>query len=517
MNISVLIYGFIFLIFGVGCNGPSIQTKTLIDQPSNKKTPDPTGINTNYFVSKKGNDKNDGTFSKPFLTIGKGLEVAHAGDTTFVMEGNYQEYVEFKESGTVDHPLTLKNYKDDIVTIDAENLRVCCINAQNISNVVIEGILIQNATKTNLKITGCQNIVARNITSLLPISQSSTAINIRLNPDNTNWGKNIILKNVTTTGGQYGLLIEEKQNGVNISGHFSHASIDGINIQIPWVTDTTQYNRGIIVDSVEVDHNARQGIVTLGLKNSIFRNFYSHHNGASGLQIEDYCYGILIEDFICEYNSQSALYTYETGIWINKDDGVIIRRGILRNNQTGLRVSESRNVLASDLLIYSNQSGYGDGNSSGIDFNSSRVELYNSVINGNSLFASQRGNISLRDSGQYVLKNNIISNSQSSNDLFRTGSHKFASDSNLIYNSRVLNIFNLYGVISWETYKRTTNQDAHSVNSDPLFIDSNNNDFRLQPSSPAKKNGRNIGIKTFLSGSEITGNKSALNKTLTVK
>lgn len=46
-----------------------------------------------YHVSKKGNDSNDGSSSKPFLTIQRAVKDAFAGDTITVHEGIYREWV----------------------------------------------------------------------------------------------------------------------------------------------------------------------------------------------------------------------------------------------------------------------------------------------------------------------------------------------------------------------------------------------------------------------------------------
>jgi len=46
-----------------------------------------------FHVSKKGNDSNDGSVTKPFKTIAAAIKYAYAGDTITVHEGTYREWV----------------------------------------------------------------------------------------------------------------------------------------------------------------------------------------------------------------------------------------------------------------------------------------------------------------------------------------------------------------------------------------------------------------------------------------
>ncbi|MBU9722344.1 MULTISPECIES: right-handed parallel beta-helix repeat-containing protein [Bacillaceae] len=56
-----------------------------------------------YFVSKQGSTQGKGTKEAPFLTISQAAEVAAAGDTVIVHEGEYREWVKPKFGGISDH------------------------------------------------------------------------------------------------------------------------------------------------------------------------------------------------------------------------------------------------------------------------------------------------------------------------------------------------------------------------------------------------------------------------------
>ena len=479
---------------------------------------------TNRYTAKTGNNSNDGSFGSPYLTITKGLSVSAAGDTLFVMTGTYQEYINPTVSGTSGHPIVVKRYGTDDVIIDAQNSRNYCIYALNINYVIIDGLNCINATDMGVYIYECSNFEIRNNTITFPIYTpyaSGTGRGVFLT-GSANWANNIILRNVTSSGSQYPLLIGSKVNGVNIiGGRYSYGSIDGINIQKSGMTisDTATISRNILIDGTEIDHNLRQGINTWGVKKLKGQGFWVHDNDASGVQIENFSYNITLQDFISENNCRGAGWTFETGIWIDDTDSCTIRRGIMRGNSTGLRVAHSQNVLAYNLLIYSNTyttEGTTINNSAGVDLvydaptgdgNSMYVttaKLYNSVIYGNGNQYSQRASINLRGAGNYTLKNNIISNGLATIDMFIYGSPTYSSDYNLFYNSRTLSIFNNTGNISWETYK-ATGKDTHSLNNNPLLSNPNGYDFKLQSTSPAINAGVSVGLTTDFLNNNIVG------------
>lgn len=78
-----------------------------------------------YHVSKSGSDKNPGTESQPFLTIGAAAKVLRAGDTVIVHEGEYREWVRPEEGGITDaRRITYTAAKGERVVIKGSE-RVC--------------------------------------------------------------------------------------------------------------------------------------------------------------------------------------------------------------------------------------------------------------------------------------------------------------------------------------------------------------------------------------------------------
>ena len=468
--------------------------------------------NATYYVATTGNDSNSGTSTSPWRTIQKALNTAVAGNAIFVKAGTYHDsWMHFVNSGTLGSPILLHNFGTDVVTIDASG-DTYGIYATGIQNIEINGINFNSSTGgINIELEGCSNILIQNITSTMPITGNggSTARGVQLAPNGSTWCTNVVIKNVTAVGGGYGVYMGSGMvNGLNIiGGTFYSMAYDGLNICPEVTTDTSIFNRNVVVDGCELRNNYRQGMDVIGTSGVTIRNVYSHHNGATGIQLENQVSNGLIEDCTCEYNSQNAAFTYETGIWIDNCIGITVRRCILRHNQTGFRVAASSNSInASYLLIYSNSDGYSDGNSAGVDLsNSTNVYMYNCTIDSNSVNTSSRGSVNFRGTGSYTFKNNIISNDNSVWEIYRDGAHTLTSDYNMVYNTRALNIYNLTGSVTWASYKSATSQDSHSLNANPLYTTPGSN-FYLNSGSTAINAGVSIsGLTIDIQKNPIVG------------
>jgi len=70
-----------------------------------------------WFVSPTGNNNNQGSIEQPFRTIYKCASVAQPGDTCSIREGVYYEWVQPKNSGRPDAPITFEAYNGEQVII----------------------------------------------------------------------------------------------------------------------------------------------------------------------------------------------------------------------------------------------------------------------------------------------------------------------------------------------------------------------------------------------------------------
>lgn len=110
---------------------------------------------TNLYVSKEGDDTNDGSLEMPFLSLSKAASVAGAGDTVFIREGTYEETLKPANSGLPGFPIVFQAYNNEKVIITA---------MQSLSNwQVDEGNIYKTTVNWNL---GQKNFVMNKSTAL---------------------------------------------------------------------------------------------------------------------------------------------------------------------------------------------------------------------------------------------------------------------------------------------------------------------------------------------------------------
>ena len=117
-------------------------------------TPSANAENSNpqhqYYVSTTGNDENTGTIDNPWLTIQKAANSTKPGDTVFVREGIYSEFVTILNSGTEDDGyITFKAYPGEKPVLDAKKKEVKVGNIafftlKKASYIIIDGFEMKN-------------------------------------------------------------------------------------------------------------------------------------------------------------------------------------------------------------------------------------------------------------------------------------------------------------------------------------------------------------------------------------
>jgi hypothetical protein len=83
--------------------------------------PQPTDV---LYVATNGNDANAGTLAAPLLTIQRAVDLAQPGHTIYIRGGTYapSTNIQILKNGTSSQPITMRNYNNERVVIDGENM-----------------------------------------------------------------------------------------------------------------------------------------------------------------------------------------------------------------------------------------------------------------------------------------------------------------------------------------------------------------------------------------------------------
>ena len=495
MKLKILIYGFFFMILAVSCNKTIVEPDPLF---SNAPILKAGTIGNKYYISKTGNNSNSGNSTSPFLTITKGLSVAASGDTVFVKSGTYQEYVRFLNSGLAGSPIVLSNFGKDIVTIDAANTNVYCIYAGNQSFLSVKGIRCKDATSYIFNFENCHDIIVDECYATCTTKQASVqCIMIDNGYNGTTRYNNYLIRNCVTMNGDRGIAIWNNVSNAIVQG--GEHSFNNVNVAVGggYPLNVTTRPTYITIDGVNAHNSVTSNIGTENCQYVTIKNCHSYMGGATGIQVETDSPNATIEDNLCEDNSRT--WEYETGIWIYNSPNSIVRRNWVKNNQTGLRFRNASNFQAYNNIIESNNhkptSSPDTHQTSGVDFNQSTGTFYNNTLIGNAAAGSSLGSIFVYAAGtcNVNIKNNIIYNDGGSQDM--VFEQATTSDYNLVYNAnRAINITLSGAGRTWNSYKTTSGQEAHSLNISPLFVSST--DYKLQSISSAINAGANVGLTT---------------------
>ena len=192
----------------------------------------------------------------------------------------------------------------------------------------------------------------------------------------------------------------------------------------------------------------------------------------------------------------------EHGIYVGGSDSVVVRYNKLYSNFAhGLKFSTVTNSSVYYNLCYSN-------GVAGIQLEGSSEtnSIYNNVIYGNTEEGIWINSASVDAT---TIKNNIISGNLGGSGgqqiFIANGATNTVSDYNLIYYSGATDLINYQGAghtwVAWQAH----GFDTHSINADPIFVDSSSGDYRLSNTSPAINAGVSVGLSEDYEGNTVIG------------
>lgn len=191
------------------------------------------------------------------------------------------------------------------------------------------------------------------------------------------------------------------------------------------------------------------------------------------------------------------------------------RRNIARNAQTaflgmGSTVLEPNGGLFSTNNTYYQNIVINVGEAFCLDHNSTSWNIYNNTVYNANIFAYS---ILEPTNSDFRIWNNIVAHARTGYDLDGARNANFSiliteSDYNDFYSITNLGRWD-WGqgnIASLSTWTTSTSFDIHSISADPLFVNAQQGDFKLQANSPAKRRGKdNVDMGAYPTGNEIIG------------
>lgn len=440
---------------------------------------------TNYYVSITGDNSNSGiTPNQAWQSINYAAQnsIVVAGDTVHIIEGIYNEQVNFAISGDINMKITFRNYQDDEVILsgstlpsneyimkieDQKYIRIVGLKFKDYQALNAIGLIVINSSFIHVEDNEFANIdySATAIGEIPTENQNSQPIII--------YGRGTDSINVSQDLNFIGNSIHDCETGwseaLSINGNVDEFEI--------------AYN--------EIFNNTNIGIVAIGYEgecpnpgNDQPRNGHIHHN--------------------IVHNNPSA-YSKCAGIYLDGAAQMNIENNILYNNDYGIEVgcenngnipgANANSIIVRNNLIYNNTftgialGGYNYPTTGYVEY----IKISNNTLFNNDTENNYQGEMMISYTEYAIIENNIIYANNVDNVLFTYANPSLTLmfDYNLFYTkSGTDNI-----VIEWngmefntfEDYRSVTVQDINSIFTKPIFVEGTvaNPDLHLHNLSPA--------------------------------
>lgn len=417
-----------------------------------------------YFVSSQGKDDNPGSKEKPFHTIQYVLKKLEPGKTLTLLEGTYplKEKIILNLRGTQDKWITFRGDSGVSVILDGSDYNIDrgtgypgnngLIQIEKASYIRIMNIKVQNSHRSGINIQDSDHIDIIDCTTENSLSPGIAAWQrceyIRILGNTVVNASDMQMSWTPFTGR------EAPHEAISVAGpHF---------FEVAW---NHVYN--CQKEGIDIKETTSHG--------SVHHN-YVHHCKRQGLYIDGW-FGQL-ED-IDMY--QNVVHDCEAGIAISSEEGpntrdLRIHHNVVYNNRaTGIFFSRwgadnpRENIEVYNNTFYQNGKGY-------------YVNPNYWLMGGCYLFTKNLNNV--------IIRNNIfafdqpfeIGYSQIYGDTFFT-TNNILIDYNLIWNINSPG-YPFY-MSAWAKDSVYTTNGIYAIETDPLFVDPANGDFRLQSNSPA--------------------------------
>jgi len=459
------------------------------------------GQGHSYFVAPDGDDNNPGTAAEPWATIQHAADTLAPGDTVYVQSGTYNEAVSLNVSGSADGGyVTLQNASGAIPILDGTSLahpdgdNAIYIHSQ--SYLIIQGFEIRNYT------TSLPDIVP------MGIQVEGAAHHIQL--------LNNHIHHIETNAPVDRDLLGADAHGIAVYGTetqpIHHLTISGNELDHLKLGSSEALALNGNVEHFTVTHNLVHdtdniAIVCIGFEET-----------AATPMLDRARNGVVISNTV--YNVDSATNPAygggesgggdrsAGGIYVDGGRNILIEHNRVYSANIGIEVaSEHANGNASyitvtnNLIYHSHVAGIALGGYATDRGYAANCSIVNNTLYHNDSIHSGSAELML----QYDIRDNIIKN-----NIFYANEQSTLISNVYTQNSGNLVDYNLYyapaGAVDSEwmwknesytgfaAYRSGTGNDAHSIFTNPLFIDAVKPDLHLLSMSPAINKGATVAV-----------------------
>ena len=431
-----------------------------------------------YYVSTNGNDSNSGTEDNPWRTIQKAADTLVAGDIVYVKDGSYAGVTGFANSGTEDNLIAFRAYPGDNVKIELgeNNLLI------NKNYIRVEGFEITGGGMIYLSYATGSELISNYIHNA-----SSIGVYVAHGGNNTIKGNDIAFNEGS---GMY-VGYESNYNKI-LENKFRNNGGNGLNIKA-----SANYN---LIEKNEIYENGigdgEDGINVYGSPGEGYPT--TEHNVFQFNVIHDHMADLPAHsDGFQGYNGANNNTFYSNLVYRTRHQPFHFGSDCYNNTIEGniIYQPEEQPYLEHHSLAYPSNGGVLIHNT----FYGSTVRLF-----GGDYTVTIRDNIIERTSSHYPIYGGDYSAG-------------FTADYDLLYSPAGVYYSDATGksyttVAQWFAAE---GQEEHGKDVDPLFVNSDNMDLRLQPTSPAKgsaSDGKDMGaffpnmfIPTLVKVSDMQG------------
>lgn len=452
------------------------------------------------YVAPNGSDSNAGTMQRPFKMLQHAADVATPGTTVEVRGGTYCQRLAIHVSGSAAAGyITFESAPGEKAILDGSCLKLQpgpfpMVVLHDVSYIKLERFEIRNDKTSDrqivpfgIRVYGHGSHIEILNNNVHDIQQTYPG---RMGPGHGANGFGIAVYGTDTT--PISDLIVSGNNVHNLKTGSSESLVLNGNVTHFQVTHNTVHdNNNIGIDIIGFERTAPNPSID---------------RARDGVVGENLVYNITSKGNPAYRDSVDS-----DGIYVDGGTHVLIERNVMHDVDYGLELaSEHRNgstshILARNNLIYRcHTSGISIG---GYDLKRGTTEdviIVNNTLYKNDTEHTGTGEIQM----QYYLRNNIFKNnivyvgSAGRAILSRSGREApnvptVTMDHNLFYfpagPTAVKWSFDGKDYPSFDAYRKATGNGRHSIFADPQFVDPAKNNFHLQPDSPARNAGADLG------------------------